>query len=655
MQEPSSELPYSVLLSVLLNPYLMRLRSASLQWGFPHAYTRTKRNCPVLFRLIQIGLCNSSSYNLNHSMDQPEANKHVESASIEAPIKFSDAMAATPSAAFSKSALGARAGESLPSLSLDGSRDEKESVLIPRLSGEMPAELQKMLVAGQGNEIAFLDSASGKEPDFFLKVDPEDPTKFVLVENPKRDRSDGKMDIQLQEKLKHTDELKKINDMLELAAIEDEIRYWQIANPGKSPPMHLLHRQALIQSSMSDSASSAQSVGGQADSTSETPSPSQDSMSTAASKSLPEQVPSSTGLSDSRAGGSSYSPAGGSYSGGGGGGGSGGGWDGGGGGWSGGGGGGGWSGGGGGGGWDGGGGGDSYFNPGDVQLNESMPRAMQIMDYFVEKGLTPQQSAGIVGNMQRESGLNPGIQEYGSGIGFGLVQWSFDRRTQLANFAAEQGKPASDMQTQLDFIWKELNTTERATLDAFRSNPNMSAGEAAQVFCQKYERPGVVAMGERVGAAEFFYDQYQNGGDQGASRIDPPAATEMNARLVNSVLNVDAQMGGTGRCAAAVQYALQGAGLPEFMGSGNGWDMANNLLRSGKFEQISAAEARPGDIIGREWSASEKARNGGNDYGDISVITQRHGNTIIQSNDATYQYRPENPMYQRDIFLRYTG
>jgi hypothetical protein len=44
-----------------------------------------------------------------------------------------------------------------------------------------------------------------------------------------------------------------------------------------------------------------------------------------------------------------------------------------------------------------------------VNLNTSVPKAMQIMDYFVEKGLTPQQAAGITGNLERESRLNPGI------------------------------------------------------------------------------------------------------------------------------------------------------------------------------------------------------------------------------------------------------
>lgn len=583
-------------------------------------------------------------------------------AEFESPLSFNDAM--RPSM-FSKTVNGSGDGISasskssdgvlIPSLSLDGGENQKAETrglgrslggekgsAFPRLSGELPQDIRKLFVGGQPENIEISAGGSDKEPDYFLRPSPDDPTKFELVENTKRGVKGDKVTIELQAE-KYKDELKKINSMLELAAIEDEIRYWQMANPGKDPPMHLLNRQALIQSSMSDKAGSSND-GSQENAASE---PEAAPVQSKSALSVPNES-GSVSRPDSYSGGGAGSRAGGGggggegYAGGGSGGGSGGGYY--------------------GGGGDGSSyGGDSSYSPGsDIQLNDSMPRAMQIMDYFVEKGLTAQQAAGIVGNMQRESGLNPGIQEYGSGIGFGLVQWSFDRRNQLTSFANSVGKPASDMNTQLDFVWKELNTTERSTLDAFKANPNMSAGEAARVFSQKYERPGVIAMGERVGAAEYFYQQYQNGGDQGASKIpdavpgNAPPPTEMNNRLVNQVLAVDAAMSGTGRCAAAVQYALQGAGLPEFMGSGNGWDMANNLLRSGKFEQISAAEARPGDIIGREWSQSEKARRGA-DYGDISVVTQRRGDVIIQSNDATYQYRPENPMYQKDVFLRYTG
>lgn len=177
----------------------------------------------------------------------------------------------------------------------------------------------------------------------------------------------------------------------------------------------------------------------------------------------------------------------------------------------------------------------------DISLNDKAPVAMQIMDYFIEKGLTKEQAAGIVGNLHRESGLDPGIEEKGNGIGYGLAQWSFGRRDNLEAYAREQGKPVSDLKLQLDFLWKELNTTESATLQAFKANPNMSASEAANVFEQKFERAGVVALGERQGAANQYLAMYENGGANGATavaRSDAPQNIEgAPARITASMID----------------------------------------------------------------------------------------------------------------------
>ena len=45
-------------------------------------------------------------------------------------------------------------------------------------------------------------------------------------------------------------------------------------------------------------------------------------------------------------------------------------------------------------------------------------------NYFVAKGLTKRQSAGIVGNLLQESSMNPTIKQYGGGPGRGIAQWS---------------------------------------------------------------------------------------------------------------------------------------------------------------------------------------------------------------------------------------
>ena len=82
----------------------------------------------------------------------------------------------------------------------------------------------------------------------------------------------------------------------------------------------------------------------------------------------------------------------------------------------------------------------------------------KIWNYFAGKGLTAEQIAGVMGNIQAESEFDPGIEEIGNSIGFGIVQWSFGRRTALEQAAAQKGVLASDLGFQLDYLYYELNS-----------------------------------------------------------------------------------------------------------------------------------------------------------------------------------------------------
>lgn len=82
--------------------------------------------------------------------------------------------------------------------------------------------------------------------------------------------------------------------------------------------------------------------------------------------------------------------------------------------------------------------------------------AKQIGNFLIAKGLTVDQAAGVMGNIQAESGFRPGAVEGGSGIGFGIVQWSFGRRTALENAAREKGVDVADLCFQLEYLYQEL-------------------------------------------------------------------------------------------------------------------------------------------------------------------------------------------------------
>ncbi|MCB9648494.1 MAG: hypothetical protein H6730_18125 [Deltaproteobacteria bacterium] len=124
--------------------------------------------------------------------------------------------------------------------------------------------------------------------------------------------------------------------------------------------------------------------------------------------------------------------------------------------------------------------------------------AERAFNYFVDKGLSPAQAAGIVGNLQAESGVKPGQHQIG-GPAFGIAQWEGPRREALEQFARAQGKPVDDLGVQLDFIWHECQTTERGAFEALKQT--RTPAEAAQVWCSRWERAGIPHMENRIAYA----------------------------------------------------------------------------------------------------------------------------------------------------------
>jgi hypothetical protein len=92
-------------------------------------------------------------------------------------------------------------------------------------------------------------------------------------------------------------------------------------------------------------------------------------------------------------------------------------------------------------------------------------------NYFVSQGLSPVQAAGIVGNLQGESGqglntktINPGDGRDGTDS-VGIAQWNSGRAQALKDYAASKGVPYTDLNTQLEFLHQELKGPEKAAYD----------------------------------------------------------------------------------------------------------------------------------------------------------------------------------------------
>lgn len=106
-----------------------------------------------------------------------------------------------------------------------------------------------------------------------------------------------------------------------------------------------------------------------------------------------------------------------------------------------------------------------------------------IIQYFVNKGLTLNQAKGIYGNIMQESRGNIKAMSSDGHNSYGIAQWTGKRKSKL--FSMYGNNPSLD--NQLDFLWWELNNTEKSSLEALK-NAN-TVEEATRVFMRKFERP----------------------------------------------------------------------------------------------------------------------------------------------------------------------
>lgn len=108
------------------------------------------------------------------------------------------------------------------------------------------------------------------------------------------------------------------------------------------------------------------------------------------------------------------------------------------------------------------------------------------IDFWVQKGYTPAQAAGIMANMQHESGGNPMARGDG-GQAHGLFQWHPDRRENIMKNTGIDVSSAGFMDQMEAAAWEMKNGRAQFSDEYFRSIGDADA--AAAYFSQKFESP----------------------------------------------------------------------------------------------------------------------------------------------------------------------
>lgn len=167
-------------------------------------------------------------------------------------------------------------------------------------------------------------------------------------------------------------------------------------------------------------------------------------------------------------------------------------------------------------------------------------------------------TAGLMGNLSAESGLNPKNLENlcekrlkeagkpyctdetytvavdsgkidraeflnplpGKQYGYGLAQWtSAGRKAGLYDLAKSKGVSIGDLETQLEYLCKELRSSYKSVLSALKSAASVK--EASDIVLVKFENPknkGDSVKSGRASKGQAFYDKYVIGGKKMSDR-----------------------------------------------------------------------------------------------------------------------------------------
>lgn len=112
-------------------------------------------------------------------------------------------------------------------------------------------------------------------------------------------------------------------------------------------------------------------------------------------------------------------------------------------------------------------------------------------DYLQKKyGYTPAQAAGIIGNLMQESTFMTNARNKGDGSdgsdSVGIGQWNGDRGRAMLGYAKSNGLDPNKLDTQLDFLHHELQTSEQGSYKRLMAADNVDDATAAMIG---YERP----------------------------------------------------------------------------------------------------------------------------------------------------------------------
>ncbi|MGL9946478.1 phage minor structural protein [Enterococcus sp. DIV1375a] len=149
---------------------------------------------------------------------------------------------------------------------------------------------------------------------------------------------------------------------------------------------------------------------------------------------------------------------------------------------------------------------------------EKEKNAWAVWQFLKSKGYSEQATAGILGNMEQESGIMPDIDEGGGGPGYGLVQWTSpvageSGRAYVQRLLAQAGISGDyrNINTQLQLLDWHMHNGQYIPTSAYpysvaQFKALTDIGTATMAFEANFERPAVTHP-ERIDMAIYWYNK----------------------------------------------------------------------------------------------------------------------------------------------------
>lgn len=288
----------------------------------------------------------------------------------------------------------------------------------------------------------------------------------------------------------------------------------------------------------------------------------------------------------------------------------------------------------------------------------------QVWNYLISMGLAPCGVAGIMGNMNAESGMLPNRVETlclkklkekwydytnetytaavdsgkitrkqflnplsGCQYGYGIVQWtSPDRKAGLYDLCKSRGVSIADLEAQLEWLMLELNVSYKKVLNVLKAANSVQ--EASDYVLCNFEQPDDCSASVRAYRASLgqeYYDKYHN------SEVVKVGLRQKVIDLVNS----QAENAGGEKywswwgyqsrvlwCQIFVSWIMWQAGVPvDVYGKYENCQYAIGKMKEKGIWHARGYRPQPGDVCYYDWGS-----DGESDH--VGIVVAVSGDTV---------------------------